>query len=236
MGRILLGVSDDQPTPPPPEQPPAPHMPPPPTGQPVGMGEPAAPTPDNPIAVAGLVVSLMALILSIVVIGGLVAILGFVLSFIGLRRSRTIGRGRGAALGGIALAGLSLLFSTVAVGFIVAAINGGEERVIDGIVTTSSNTEFPPQDDLESVECDASGNLGLAIVTLENRSGGQSLYSVTVEWDTEAGVVETGTLRSEFLAAGESQTMRLFDRSGNGVADTCRVARIERSGLGLLPG
>ena len=211
-------------------------MPPPPTGQPVGLGDPAAPSPDNPIAVAGLVVSLMGVILSIIVIGGLVGVLGFILSVIGLRRSKTIGRGRGAALGGIALAGLSLLFSTVAVGFIAAGLNGGEERIIDGIVTTSTNTEFPPQEDLDSVECDSSGNLGLAIVTIENRSGGQSLYSVTVEWDTKAGDVVTGTLRSEFLAAGETQTMRLFDRSGNGIADSCRVARIERSGLGLLPG
>ena len=211
-------------------------MPPPPTGQPVGLGEPAAPTPDNPIAVAGLVVSLMGVVLSVVVIGGLVGILGFVLSMIGLRRSKTIGRGRGAALGGIALAGLSLLFSTVAVGFIVAGLNGGEERIVDGIATTSTNTEFPPQDDLELVECDVSGSLGLAIVTIENRSGGQSLYSVTVEWDTEAGDVVSGTVRSEFLGAGERQTIRLFDRSGNGVAESCRVVRIERSGLGLLAG
>lgn len=210
-------------------------MPPPPTGDPVGVGEHKASPTDNPIAVAGLVVSLMGLVLSVIVVGGFVGFTGFILSSIGLRRSKTIGHGRGAAIGGIVLAGLSMVFSAVALAFIVSAINGGEERVVNDIVTTSNNTEFPPQLDLDSIECDASGDLGLAVVTLENRSGGQSLYNVTVEWDTASGGTVDGTIQSDFLAAGETQTMRLFDQSGNGIADSCRVARIERSGLGLLP-
>ena len=221
--------------PPPPSQPPGPPIPPPPTGAPLDLNGPAAPA-DNPIAVAGLVVSLLALILSVIVIGGIVAIVGLVLSAIGLRRAKTIGKGRGAAIGGIALALMSMVFSILAIGLIASEINGGEERSVNGIITTSSNVEFPPQEDIDSVECDTNSSLGLAIVTIENRSGGRSLYNVTVEWETEDGEIEMGTVRSEFLAAGERQTMRLFDSSGNGIPSTCRVSRIERSGVGFLPG
>ena len=180
--------------------------------------------------------SLTALILSIIVIGGIVGIVGFVLSAIGLRRAKSIGRGRAMALGGMALAGLSVLFSTLAVGFLVAALNGGEEKVINDIATRSSNTEFPPQLDLDEVVCESSGDLALATVSITNNSRGESIYGITVEWETDLGTIVSGTVQSELLPADGQQSLRLFDQTGNGVPDTCRVSRIERSGLGFLPG
>lgn len=198
---------------------------------------------DNPIAVAGLVVSLLALVLSIIVLGGLIAFVSFVLCLIGLRRSRTIGRGRGLAIGGIVLSILSLLVSAAALAFLVATLNGGDEIVRNGIVTTSTNLEFPPQDDLVSVECTASesGNLPLAIIDLQNNSTGRSIYRVTVTWETQGNSEEataaaevSGEVRSDYIEAGETETLRLFQRSSRARVDTCRVTRIERSGFQLF--
>lgn len=224
-------MSTDQP--PPPESP----IPPPPTGTTASAPEIPGKSKDNPIAVAGLVVSLLALVLSIIVLGGFVAFIGFTLSMKGLQRSRTLETGRGLSIGGIALSVLALLASVGAFVVIMATINGGEERVVDGITTTSNNVQHPPQADIDDVVCGVSngGGLPLATVQLENRSPGESLYAITIEWDTESGSAVSGIVRSEFLAAGESQTLRLFDQTGTGLSETCRVSRIERSGLGILP-
>lgn len=216
--------------------PPAPRLPPAPIGTPLPPIEtPESGPSDNPIAIAGLVVSLLALVLSMIVIGGVIGIVSFVLCVIGVRRSKTLGRGRGVAIGGIILSILSILASAAALVIIISSLNGGEDVIRDGIATSSTNSEFPPQDDLVDVVCSTSDNGGvpLAVVTLENKSEGRSIYSVTVEWDTASGVV-SGEVSSEFIDAGESATLRLFDRSSAGVAEMCRVTRIERSGFRLL--
>lgn len=220
---------EQQPTPPAPRTPPAP------TGAPADPINPPTSSTDNPIAVAGLVVALLAAILSIIVIGGLIAFVSFTLCIIGLRRSKTLGRGRRLAIGGIVLSVLALLASGAVLAIIIVTLNGGDEITRNGIITTSTNTEFPPQDDLVSSDCGSStgGDLPLAIITLENKSTGRSVYGVTVEWDTPSGVVE-GEVSSDYVDAGATAELRLFERSSSGIPDTCRVTRIERSGFRLL--
>jgi len=180
-------------------------------------------------------VALLALILSMIVVGGIIAFASLTLCIIGLRRSKVSGRGRGLAISGIALSILSMLVSGAALALLIATLSGGDEIIKDGIATTSDNTDFPPQDDLASTECSASdnGDVALAVITLENLSGGRSIYSVTVEWDTPTGVV-AGEVTTDFVDAGESETIRLFDRSGRGISDTCRVTQIDRSGFFFL--
>jgi len=211
------------PEPPPPKSPPAPPI----------LEEPQ---PDNGIAVAGLVTGLLALVLAIIVIGGVIAIVAIVLSIIGLRRSRELGKGRGAAIGGIALALLAIVVSIGSVILITVSLDT-EETVRDGIATTSGNEQFPPQDDLDSVNCSTSdgGANALAIVTITNRSEGQSVYTVTLAWDAGSEEV-TETVRSEFLSTGETAMLRLFATSSNVEAITCRVTRIERSGFSFFGG
>lgn len=167
--------------------------------------------------------------------GGLIAFASFVLCVIGLRRSKTLGRGRGLAITGIVLSVLSVIVSGIALAILIATLSGGDEVIRNGIVTTSDNTEFPPQDDLVSIECTASesGDVPLAIITLENKSPGRSLYSVTVEWDTSTGVI-AGEVSSELVDAGSTEVLRLFERSARGEPDTCRVTRIDRSGFFLF--
>jgi hypothetical protein len=186
--------------------------------------------------VAGLVVSLLGLVLAVIVVGGFIGFVGLALSVIGLRRSATLGRGRGAAIGGIALAVLAILVAGLSLAFIVIGLRGGDEIVQNGISTHSTNTEFPPQDDLESVECTASegGGLGLAVIAIFNKSGGSSSYTITVEWDAGAGSPVTNTVSSSFLPDGETEELRLFDVSGSGDPGSCRVSQIERSGFDFL--
>lgn len=215
--------------------PPPPSAPPPPNTAPV-EGPDQGKNTDNPIAVAALVCALLALILSIVIIGGFVAIISIVLAIIGLRRSTELGRGKGIAIGAIALSVLAILASVVATVILFAWINTGEDFEIDGIASRSTNTEFPPQADLDEVECTTSegGDTALAIVTITNRSGGQSNYQITVAWEDDTGDEIVGTLRSEFLPADDSQTMRLFAPQADADPTSCRVTRIERSFFGLF--
>lgn len=188
---------------------------------------------DNPIAVAGLVVAVLALILSIIVVGGVIGIVSFIMCVVGLRRSKSLGRGRGMAITGIILSILSILAAAAALAILIVTLSGGEETIRNGIATTSENTEFPPQDDLTSLDCSASesGDVPLAIITLDNHSTGRSIYSVTVEWETPRGDMVEAEVTSDFVDAGESETLRLFERSGEGLVDSCRVTKIDRSGF-----
>lgn len=212
--------------------PPAPTVPPPPAGGPLPPVDPESRPTDNPIAVAGLVISLLSLILAIIVLGGLIAIAGIILSYIGLKRSKMLGRGRGLAITGIVLSLLSIVVSGIALAILIAALTGGEDVVRNGIVTSSDNDEFPPQDDLVDLECTASdsGGVPLAIITIENKSPGRSVYGVTVEWETATDPI-VAEVSSEFVDAGETEVLRLFERSSRGIAEQCRVTRIDRSGL-----
>lgn len=180
-----------------------------------------------------------------IVLGGVIAFISITLCIIGLRRSKTLHRGRGVSIAGILLSILAILASAAALAIIIATLRGGDDVVRNGIATTSTNSEFPPQDDLIDVVCSASdnGDVPLAIIELENKSTGRSIYSVTVEWDTPAGAnvdvgtpsgVVSGEVDSEFVDVGETVTLRLFDRSLLGIVDTCRVTRIERSGFLLF--
>ncbi len=190
---------------------------------------------DNPIAIAGIIVAVLALVLSIIVIGGLIGIVSFVLCVIGLRRARRGKRGRGLAITGIVVSLLSILFSAVAVVFLVALVRSGDEIVRDGIITTSDNTEYPPQDDIDGIECSASnsGRIAQATVTITNRSTGPSVYRITIEWETNGEPIEE-IVSTDYLDAGESASYEAVDLSGRAMEDSCRVTRIERSFLPIL--
>ncbi len=223
-------------SPPPPTRPPPPPTPPG-TGPPAPPYVPAAmePSRDNPIAVAGLIVSLLALILSIVVIGFVVGIVSLVLCIIGLRRARRDGlRGRGLAITGIGLSVLSMVLSILGVLLIASLVRSlGDDTIRDGIATTSSNTADPPQDDLDQVDC-LESNTGLvatARVMITNRSQQSSVYQITVVWDSPSGTIEE-ELTTGYVGVDESRTLTAVDLSGNADTASCRVSRIERS---ILP-
>lgn len=239
LTRYCEAVSDAPPppeTPPPPppaSRPPPPPSPPGPSATDRSSGSPRVADHDNPIAVAGLVVAVLALVLSIIVVGFLIAVVSFVLCVVGLRRARRHGlRGRGLAIGGIVLSLLAMAFSVVGLLFLVALVRSGDTIVRDGIATTSDNTEYPPQDDIDQVECGASnsGRLAQARVTITNRSEGRSVYQITIEWDADVGPIEE-IITTGFLDAGDTATFQAVDLGGRARRDSCRVTEIERSFL-----
>lgn len=190
----------------------------------------------NRLATAGVLTALLALVLSIIVIGGLLAVVSLVLSGLGLRKARELQNGRGIAITGIVLSLTAMIASIGAVVFFTIAVNT-EETVRDGIATTSSNTRFPPQDDLDGVECTESegGGSALAIATLTNRSGGPSVYTVTFTWQRSNGE-SSAMVRSDSIPADATEELRLFAPSNDVIASECRVTRIERTGLSLFGG
>lgn len=188
---------------------------------------------DNPIAVAAIVVAVLALILAVIVIGFFVAIVSAVMGIVALRRARGGRRGRGLAITSIVLSLAAMLFSVVGLLVIVSVLRSGDTIVRDGIATSSDNTEHPPQDDIDTVECSASnsGRLAQARVTITNRSDGRSVYRLTLEWDTPAGDTIEEVLTTGFIDAGETTTLEAVDLSGQAVRESCRVTQIDRSFL-----
>jgi len=192
------------------------------------------PSRDNPIAIAGLVIAVLALVLAVVLIGFFVALLSLVLSVVGLRRAGRGLVGRKVSIAGIVLSVLAIVVSVVSLLFIVSFVQSfGEDTIRDGIATTSTNDEFPPQDDIDGVVClsSTSGLVARAEVALTNRSVSPSIYEITVEWVADSGAIEESTI-SDYVAADESITVTLLDLSETADPDACRVTRIERS---LLP-
>ena len=214
--------------------PPPSAVPPPPTGSPEDV-PPSKPT-DNPIATAALVCSLLALVLSIIVIGAVIAVVSLVMSIVGLRRSQDLGRGKGAALGGLSLSFLALIFSAGAALFFTGFIDQGEETIRDGITSSSARDGFFPQDVLDDVECTTSdgGASALAILTVTNRSDVANNFQMTVTWDDFDGDEVNDNVRSESLDVDESRTIRLFAPSPDVEVDSCRVTRIEQPTFGIF--
>lgn len=197
---------------------------------------PASPTGtarhDNPIALAGLMVSVLGLVLALVVIGGFIGIAGFVLSAIAFRRSRRRGiGGRGVAVGGMMLGVLAVLASVAGFFYLLALIDSGDPTVRDGIASTSRNTEFPPQDDYDGIDCEQSttGLVARATVTLTNRSTSASVYQVVVEWDTESGDAIDEVVTTDYVDPDETIEFDVLELSGDAVFASCRVTTIERS-------
>ncbi len=159
---------------------------------------------------------------------------GVLLSAMGYKRSKLLNRGKGAAVSGIALGVFAILASTAFFFVYFTKIDGGPEIIRDGIATHSTNTEFPPQDDFISTECEAAGSSARATINLENKSPGPSVYIVTVAWETQSGGTTEGVVQSKLIDPGDPVTLRLFAESSEAIADTCKVTTIERSGLGIL--
>ena len=172
------------------------------------------------MAMASLVTSVLALVLAAIILGGLIGVISLVLAIVALRRSSDTGKGKGLALVAMALSLFAMLAALVATGFWVVQFNTGEEFAIDGIVSTSTNLEMPPQEDLDEIVCSTSdgGGSALAIITVTNRSSGPSNYVIEVAWDSEGGEEVTDSIQfDETLPTSESRTVRLLAPRGTDV-------------------
>ena len=238
----LHDVSADDPAPPPPPSsapPPPPQVPPPHGPTPHATGETQLTgdiRKDNPIAVAALVVAALALVLAIVVIGGFIAVISIVMAGIALRRAKATGQGKGFAITALLISAFSIVVAAGAATVIASTLRG-EDVTRNGVISSSDNTEFPPQDDIVELSCTEEGGIPLAEITIENLSPETSFYTLTITWDveTEEGTQEISEiLRStDGLPTGEQDQLRLFERIPGTVADSCAIERIERTSFRL---
>lgn len=219
--------------PPPPPTPASPPPPPPPSTGPTpqhspNSGQNSPSRRDNPIALAALVVSVAALLLSIVVLGGFIGLAAIVMAAVGLRRSKTIGTGRGLAIGAIVLSLLSIVASAAASVLLVQAIEDGTLS-LEGFSPESSLEDFPLDDDLVDVTCTEDG-IALAIISVENNTEVNQRYSVTVTWESSASEeLLRGEARSDFIEPGMSGEIRIFERSSSAVIESCELESFVRS-------
>lgn len=194
--------------------------------------------PKNGLALAGMMVSLLGLVLSIIVIGGFLGLAGFVLSALGLRRARSLdGNGKAIAVGGMVVGILAIGLSILGFFWIRSFLDNGDTTVINGIRSTSADTEHPPQEDFDRIECGGSntGLLARATVTLTNRSSRDTRYTVTVEWDTETTTTVSDTFTTDSVDIGETDSFSTIDLSGEALIETCRVVEINRRPFSFLP-
>ena len=101
----------------------------------------------------------------------------------------------------------------------------------DGPNTASSNTEFPPADDVAITECTTQEALGwpVAKLTITNNSPKSSTYMVSVNFVNTAGQkIGEGMISSSNVAPGQQA---LVEASGTGEPEpgfTCEIAQVER--------
>ncbi len=228
----MANVSDHElvPPPPPDSPPPPPDAPPPPPASSSGQGPELSGSvgKDNPIALASLIVALLALLLAIVIIGGLVAIVALVMAFVGLKRSKTTNSGRGLAIGAVLLSLLSIAASAGATTILVRAVQSGDFDIGALISNGPDNDEFPPEEDVIDVVCSDDG-LALATISVENPTEARQLYTFTVTWDSTSGEELAESFQGDVVAPGEMAEFRIFQRSPSAIVETCAVTDVRRA-------
>ena len=180
--------------------------------------------------------SALGLVLAIVVIGGFIGVIAIIMGSVAVRRSRATGQGKGFAISAIIIGAISMVAAAGAATVIASTLRG-EDVVRDGVVSSSDNAEFPPQDDIVDVVCTEDGGIPLAEITIENRSPEASFYTLTITWDveTEEGTEEIVEIlrSSEALPTGEQDQFRLFERTAGTIGESCAIERIERTSFSL---
>ncbi len=169
--------------------------------------------------------------LAIAVVGGFVGLVAVAMAWVGLRRAKAGKGGRGMALGGIVLGVLSIAASVGSAFLIAEAIDDGL-LTLDGFNPDPASAEFPVDDDLIDVECTEDG-LALAIISVENNTTSAQRYTVTVTWDNTLGETLTGEARSNPIDAGESDEIRIFERSSSAIVDSCELTDFGRVSASL---
>ena len=199
---------------------------------------PASPSSDlpreNPMALAGLMISVLGLVLAIIVVGAFVGLAGLVISAVAYRRTVTRGLdGRGLALSGMALGIASIGLSVLGFFTLLSIVDTQDPIIRDGVATTSRNTTQPPQDDIDGIECRTSntGQIAQATVQLTNRSSERSLYQVRVEWDTGGDEPVHDVVTTGYIQPGETDQVDVIDLSGRAIAESCAITAIERQTL-----
>jgi hypothetical protein len=155
---------------------------------------------------------------------------GLVLGVLALRRPRNVRR---LALGGTLLSIVGLVVALGLVAFLVATRDDPPEvtsTVIDGIESSSRDTEHPPQRDLSpDVACQVEIGALRASGTVTNHTDEIVTYQVLTEWDNQGQRVAQTTAIVESVEPGGTRNWEVTAVGDGDSATTCRVARVDRT-------
>lgn len=182
--------------------------------------------------VLGLVSAVTAVVYFVAVPLGLV---GLVTGIVAMRRRHDARR--------LAIAGtlLSVVGLAVGLGVIAFLIADDDSRsvttIIDGIESTSDDTENPPQRDLHpELRCHVEADALRATGALTNRSDLTATYQVFVVWERDGDRLGEAIAVVEAVTSGETREWEVVGEI-SGVDDgdsptTCRALRVDRDPIG----
>ena len=110
-----------------------------------------------------------------------------------------------------------------------SATTGGELTFVDGIATSTPDTQHPPQKDIENplpcrVEIDALRAGG----KITNSSGRAADYVVIVVWEQDGAQLGTNTALINDVPPGLAQTFEVSVAGEGTLRTTCRVKQVDR--------
>ena len=133
----------------------------------------------------------------------------------------------------IALAVLAVVVAAAVVFGLVAEGDDAapsEPTVIDGVESRSTDTEHPPQRDIDpGLDCRVEIGRLLAGGQVTNRSEDPSTYTLIVAWENGGTRVADATTVIDAVAPGASATWNVTGIGSGNIDTTCRVVRIDLS-------
>jgi hypothetical protein len=137
--------------------------------------------------------------------------------------------------------GLTVLVATLAAFALVLAVlawrdDGGRtatSSTIDGVESTTNDTDAPPQRDLTgSLSCGAEVGVLRAQGSVTNHAAASADYTVAVEWVDGSAVLGRGTTQVQAVRAGQTRMFEVSSPGGGIASMSCRVTRIDRVDAG----
>jgi hypothetical protein len=159
-----------------------------------------------------------------------VGVAGLTVGLVALRRRRSVRR---LALGGTLLAIVGLVVGLGVVAFLVANDDGPDEvtaSVIDGIESSSHDTEHPPQHDLApDVLCQVEIGALRAAGTVTNHTSIDVTYQVLTRWQNQGRDIAHATAIVESVPPGATRDWEVTAIGDGDIETSCSVVRIDRA-------
>jgi hypothetical protein len=157
--------------------------------------------------------------------------LGLVGLALGILAIRHPGSVRRLALGGILLSTIGLLVGLGLVAYLLLEDDNGKGTVIDGIESSSNDTEHPPQRDIDGdIDCQIDVRVVRASGQVTNHTSQVVSYQLITAWERDGRPIAESTAIVESVPPGGTRTWEVSAGAQNPPpSTTCRVLRIDRS-------
>lgn len=203
----------DAPPPPPPAPPGSTPPPPPPPAPPTPPSSPVppaggAPSPNNGLAIAALVLG----ILTFVCLGPIAGVLAIIFGFLGLKKANEMGgTGKGMSIAGIVLGLVGTIASILFLVFVVFAVGQASDSISDSVKNWSG--EATASDYNVTVEkCAVDETFGSPEMTIKvtNKTSGEKNYIFNYEFRSGSGtLIDSGSSFPETIPPNRSKLVEI---------------------------